>query len=136
MKGKVISMQQTEPTQILSKNSKLISKKGNNVMKNIKRILALVIVATMLVAIAIIPASAAEARRKPECDCGGKTALIRTINGTWTSAGSTRSCIHFTYGQDVYQKRTVTRQYKCESCGEDQLYSYTTEYRWYCNGHA
>ena len=101
----------------------------------LKRILALAIVAMLLVAIVVIPASAAEPRRKPECGCGGKTALIRTVNGAWTSAGKSRSCIHFNSGTDIYQKRTVTRQYECETCGEDQLFTYTTEYRWYCNGH-
>ena len=102
-------------------------------MKNIKRILALVIVAMMLVAIAIIPASAAEARRKPECDCGGNTKLVNSYQTDWTTY-STQNCTHYANGTDEHQRRRYVYRYRCESCGEYYNSYSSYSYRIVCYG--
>ena len=135
MKGKVSPMQQEETVQIFSTNYKLISKKGIFTVKSLKRILALVIVAMMLVAIAIIPASAVEARRAPACDCGGTGALIKTSTGAWTKTTTTRVCTHFIYGYDIQYRQKITKTYLCDECGQSYI-AYSYNYKWVCDGHG
>ena len=103
-------------------------------MKNIKRILALVIVAMMLVAIAIIPASASEIQPRAETcpKCGSMTTV--TISAWKLSRTYYVNCVHGGSGydtiRDYYKEATV----KC-SCGKySRTYVYDTKTTNTCGG--
>ena len=103
-------------------------------MKNIKRILALVIVAMMLVAIAIIPASATESRAKPVCSCGGTTTLVGSKLTAWETY-STQNCTHYANGRDEHQRRRYVYTYECNSCGDEYTSYSSYSYRIVCAGY-
>ena len=109
--------------------------KGQNMTK---RIISLAVVAMMLVAIAIIPASAAIVDDKPllpqyeVCgECGGR---VDVTYGSWYVHDT--SYVQCTHGYSVYDTlktyyRAVTKN--CRSCTNDYTYN-QTKVEIICNG--
>jgi hypothetical protein len=51
------------------------------------------------------------------CTCGGSYYLASTSYSAWYTSSEVK-CNSHTYGTDLIQKRTVTKTYKCNSCGK------------------
>lgn len=103
--------------------------KGQNMTK---RIISLAVVAMMLVAIAIIPAAAAEGgstvQPKATCSYCGSSQTI--TYGSWVNYKTAMTtCTHYDHGYDntLYWRRMVYRE--CSGCsnGDSDYYQYKTE---------
>lgn len=102
-----------------------------------KRIISLAVVAMLLVAIAIIPASAEEVVVQPRATCaycGGYATYVNQY-GPWCVISKV-DCTHYigAYGKDHIESRDCTKQSRCSTCGRSYILSEWSENRTICYG--
>lgn len=100
--------------------------------KTIKRIVAMICVATM-VGICALPALATP-ERGVSCPNCGKNCTTRTTYGDWMETSTVRDCIHYAYGEDRLEEREVYQSYDCGHCGVSGDVFLRMDERWVCHG--
>ena len=88
----------------------------------------------MLLVLTMVSGSLLVYARGNTCACGGTYHLTSTSYSSWVTT-KTVNCTHYPYGTDAKQKREVTKNYKCNKCG-NTYYTKSTQTRTVCHGYG
>ncbi len=99
----------------------------------IKKIFAVGIVSLTVAISTIAPAHAAEEKGAEACPQCFSLTTSRKVYGAWVN-GENATCIHYPYGYDLMQTRSVHTQVTCTKCGYSCIKGQTRETRRVCHG--